>query len=112
MFNRKTAGFNAGGSGKLLHLTDRPLLVEAEERIRSIPLNYVGRISVCRTKPLTASLGERLQLKANAIVVTEPARNRRDVHAALNAPRRKQVPQIVVSEAGIFRLRQARLTAP
>src|SRR5258708_11705976 len=66
VFNRDTAGFKAGCSGKLLHLTDRHLLVEAEGRIRPIPLKHVDRVSVCRTKPLTVSQGERLQLKANA----------------------------------------------
>ncbi len=65
VFNRDTAGFKAGSSGKLLHLTDRHLLVEAEGRIRPIPLKHVDRISVCRTKSLTISPGERLQLKAN-----------------------------------------------
>lgn len=65
VFNRDTAGFKAGSSGKLLHLADRHLLVEAEGRIRPIPLKHVDRISVCRTNPSTASPGERLQLKAN-----------------------------------------------
>jgi conjugative relaxase-like TrwC/TraI family protein len=65
VFNRDTAGFKAGSSGKLLLLTDQHLLVEAEGRIRPIPLKYVDRITICRTKPLTVSPGERLQLKAN-----------------------------------------------
>jgi conjugative relaxase-like TrwC/TraI family protein len=66
VFNRDTAGFKTGSSGKLLHLTDRHLLVEAEGRIRPIPLKHVDRVSVCREKTLVVSAGERLQLKANA----------------------------------------------
>jgi hypothetical protein len=66
VFNRDTAGFKSGNCGKLLLLTNRHLLVEAEGRIRPIPLRHVDRISVCREKTLVVSAGERLQLKANA----------------------------------------------
>src|SRR5207249_2800545 len=66
VFNRDMAGFKAGKSGKLLHLTDRHLLIEAEGRIRPVPLKQLDRISVCRANPLVVSPGERLQLKANA----------------------------------------------
>ena len=51
--------------GKLLHVTERHLVIEAEGRIRPLPLKQVNRMSICRSKPLALSPGERLHLKSN-----------------------------------------------
>ncbi|HTV40728.1 MAG TPA: MobF family relaxase [Candidatus Sulfotelmatobacter sp.] len=65
VFNRPAAGFKAGSVGKLRGITDKHLLIEAENRIRPVPVKELDRITVCQPKKLSLSSGDRLQLKAN-----------------------------------------------
>jgi hypothetical protein len=66
VFNRPTAGFKSGSTGKLCGVTDKHLLIEADNRIRPVPFKDLERITVCQPKELLLSSGDRLQLKANA----------------------------------------------
>jgi conjugative relaxase-like TrwC/TraI family protein len=66
VFNRPTAGFKSGSAGKLRGITDKHLLVEADNRIRPVPFKELDKITVCQPKELSLSTGDRLQLKANA----------------------------------------------
>jgi conjugative relaxase-like TrwC/TraI family protein len=65
MFNRPTAGFKSGSAGKLRGITDKHLLIEADNRIRPVPFTELDKITVCQPKELSLSSGDRLQLKAN-----------------------------------------------
>jgi len=65
VFNRPTAGFQSGSAGRLLAITDKHLLIEAEDRIRPVAVKYLDRLTVCHPKELALSSGDRLQLKAN-----------------------------------------------
>jgi conjugative relaxase-like TrwC/TraI family protein len=66
VFNRPTAGFKSGSAGKLRGITDKHLLIEADNRIRPVPFKELEKITVCQPKELSLSSGDRLQLKANA----------------------------------------------
>jgi conjugative relaxase-like TrwC/TraI family protein len=66
VFNRPTAGFKSGSTGKLRGITDKHLLIEADNRIRPVPFKDLERITVCQPKEFLLSSGDRLQLKANA----------------------------------------------
>jgi hypothetical protein len=66
LFNRPTAGFKSGSTGKLRGVTDKHLLIESDNRIRPVPFKDLERITVCQPKELSLSAGDRLQLKANA----------------------------------------------
>jgi len=66
IFNRPTAGFKSGSTGKLCGITDKHLLIEADHRIRPVPFKELDKITVCQPKELSLSTGDRLQLKANA----------------------------------------------
>lgn len=66
VFNRPTAGFKSGSAGKLRGITDKHLLIEADNRIRPVPFKELDKITVCQPKELSLSAGDRLQLKANA----------------------------------------------
>lgn len=65
VFNRPTAGFKSGSVGKLRGITDKHLLIEADNRIRPVPVKQLDKITVCQPKKLSLSIGDRLQLKAN-----------------------------------------------
>ena len=66
VFNRPTAGFKSGSTGKLRGITDKHLLIEADNRIRPVSFKEADKITVCQPKELSLSSGDRLQLKANA----------------------------------------------
>ena len=66
VFNRPTAGFKSGSTGKLCGITDKHLLIESDHRIRPVPFKELDKITVCQPKELSLSTGDRLQLKANA----------------------------------------------
>jgi len=66
VFNRPTAGFKSGSAGKLRGMTDKHLLIEADNRIRPVPFKELDKITVCQPKELSLSTGDRLQLKANS----------------------------------------------
>jgi hypothetical protein len=66
VFNRPTSGFKSGSAGKLCGITDKHLLIEADHRIRPVAFKELDKITVCQPKELSLSIGDRLQLKANA----------------------------------------------
>ena len=66
VFNRPSAGFKTGSTGKLCGITDKHLLIEADHRIRPVLFKELDKITVCQPKELSLSSGDRLQLKANA----------------------------------------------
>jgi hypothetical protein len=66
VFNQDVAGFKKGDQGRLLHLNESYLFVEAGKRIKPIPFKHLDRISVCEPKEMALAVGDRLQLKANA----------------------------------------------
>jgi conjugative relaxase-like TrwC/TraI family protein len=66
VFNRPTAGFKSGSAGKLRGITDKHLLIEADNRIRPVSFKGLDKITICKPKELSLSTGDRLQLKANA----------------------------------------------
>jgi conjugative relaxase-like TrwC/TraI family protein len=66
VFNRPTAGFKSGSAGKIRGITDKHLLIEADNRIRPVPFKELDKITLCQPKELSLSAGDRLQLKANA----------------------------------------------
>ena len=65
VFNGPAAGFKAGDSGRLLGITERHLLIQADHCIRPVAFKHLQKLTVCRTKQLLLSSGDRLQLKAN-----------------------------------------------
>jgi conjugative relaxase-like TrwC/TraI family protein len=65
VFNRNASGFKPGHTGRLLGITDKHLLIEANNRIRPVPFQHLDKITVCQPKELAMSTGDRLQLKAN-----------------------------------------------
>jgi hypothetical protein len=65
MFNRPVSGYKPGDTGRLLAVTDKHLLIDANQRIRPVPFKDLDRLSVCHPKELPLSSGDRLQLKAN-----------------------------------------------
>jgi ATP-dependent exoDNAse (exonuclease V) alpha subunit len=65
VFNRPVSGYKPGDTGRLLAVTDKHLLIEANQRIRPVPLKDLDRLTVCQPKELPLSRGDRLQLKAN-----------------------------------------------
>jgi ATP-dependent exoDNAse (exonuclease V) alpha subunit len=66
VFNRPVSGYKPGDAGRLLAVTDKHLLIEANQRIRPVPFKDLDRLTVCQPKELPLSSGDRLQLKANA----------------------------------------------
>ena len=65
VFNRPVSGYKPGDAGRLLAITDKHLLIEANQRIRPVPFKDIDRLTVCQPKELPLSNGDRLQLKAN-----------------------------------------------
>ncbi len=66
VFNRDTCGFRKGQRGRLVGISDDAIGVEAGNIIREIPFRQLGRLTVCRERETALSIGDRLQLKANA----------------------------------------------
>jgi hypothetical protein len=65
VFNRPVSGYKPGDSGRLLAITNKHLLIEANQRIRPVPFKDLDRLTVCQPKELPLASGDRLQLKAN-----------------------------------------------
>jgi hypothetical protein len=65
VFNRPVSGYKPGDTGRLLAVTDKHLLIEANQRIRPVLFKDVDRLTVCQPKKLPLASGDRLQLKAN-----------------------------------------------
>ena len=66
VFNRNVRGFHKGDAARLRAITETHLIVESDERVASVPLKQLDRITVCQRKELALSPGDRIQLKANA----------------------------------------------
>ena len=66
VFNRDTSGFRKGQRGRLLAMSDDAIVVEAGNKIREIKFTQLARVTVCRERETSLSIGDRLQLKANA----------------------------------------------
>jgi hypothetical protein len=66
VFNRPVSGYKLDDNGRLLAVTDKHLLIEANQRIRPVPFKDLDRLTVLQPKELPLSSGYRLQLKANA----------------------------------------------
>jgi len=65
VFNRPVSGYKPGDTGRLLAVTDKHLLIEANQSIRPVPFKDLDRLTVCQPKELPLASGDRLQLKAN-----------------------------------------------
>ena len=66
--NRPAAGFKSGSAGKLRGITDKHLLIEADNRIRPVPFKQLDKITVCQPKefscPRATACNSRPMLKA------------------------------------------------
>jgi conjugative relaxase-like TrwC/TraI family protein len=65
VFNRNVNGFVKGKRGKLVAVTAKGVVVEADNRVRTISFDQLDRVTVCRQKQLALARGDDLQLKAN-----------------------------------------------
>src|SRR5438477_117682 len=52
VFNQQTAGFKAGATGRLLGITEKHLLIQANNRIRPVPFKHVDKLAVCQPKEM------------------------------------------------------------
>jgi conjugative relaxase-like TrwC/TraI family protein len=65
VFNRDARGFKAGETARMKTITDEHLIVESGRHIAKIPFKQLDKLSVCQSKQMELSPGDRLQLKAN-----------------------------------------------
>ena len=65
VFNRDVRGFKAGESAKLKSIESNHLVVENDARLAKIPFNGLDKVTVCQSKEMALSPGDKLQLKAN-----------------------------------------------
>ena len=66
VLNRNAGGFQKGQTCRLVAITDRGLVLESADKVRTVPFRFADRLTVCQPKELTLAAGDRLQLKANA----------------------------------------------
>ncbi len=66
VFNRDTSGFRKGQRGQLLAMSGDAIVVEADNKIREVAFAQLDRLTICRERQTALSIGDRLQLKANA----------------------------------------------
>lgn len=66
VFNQNAAGCKPGTCGRLVHIGERELFVNAAGKIRPVSFDELERISVCEPKEMALAAADRLQLKANA----------------------------------------------
>lgn len=64
--NRDCARFRKGQCGTFVAFTRKGVVLLVDDRIGTVPLNRVDRLTVCRPHELALAGGDRLQLKANA----------------------------------------------
>ena len=69
VFNRRVAGWNRGATGRMLAATDAGIFVEGGGKVRIVRPKYADRLTICVPRTLPLSVGDRLQLKANAKAV-------------------------------------------
>jgi hypothetical protein len=65
VFNRDVRGFKAGESARMKAITDEHLIVENDTRAARIPFGQLDKVTVCQSREMALSPGDRLQLKAN-----------------------------------------------
>lgn len=66
VFNQNAAGCKPGTCGRLVHIGERELFVNAASKVRPVSFDDLERIAVCEPKEMALAAGDRLQLKANA----------------------------------------------
>lgn len=66
VFNQNAAGCKAGTCGRLVHIGERELFVNAAGKVRPVSFDDLERLSVCEPKEMALAAGDRLQMKANA----------------------------------------------
>lgn len=66
VFNQKAAGCRPGTYGRLVHIGEHELFVNATGKVCRISFDNLERISVCEPREMALAAGDRLQLKANA----------------------------------------------
>jgi conjugative relaxase-like TrwC/TraI family protein len=69
VFNRRIAGCDRGTRGRMLAANESGIIVEAGGKIRLVKPKHADHLTICTPKPLTLSVNDRLQLKANAKAV-------------------------------------------
>lgn len=69
VFNRRVAGWDRGGMGRMVAATPAGMIVECGGKIRLVKPKSAERLTVCAPRALVLSAGDRLQLKANAKAV-------------------------------------------
>ncbi len=66
VLNRDAGGFKKGQFARLVDTTRNGVVLEADDRVRSVPFKMLDCLTVCQTRELKLARGDRLQLKANA----------------------------------------------
>jgi conjugative relaxase-like TrwC/TraI family protein len=65
VLNRNAGGFHKGQTCRLVAITEKGLVLESADKVRTVPFRFAGRLTVCQPRELTLAAGDRLQLKAN-----------------------------------------------
>jgi conjugative relaxase-like TrwC/TraI family protein len=65
VLNRNAGGFQKGQACRLVAITDRGLVLEGADKLRTVPFRFSDRLTVCQPRELVLATGDRLQLKAN-----------------------------------------------
>jgi conjugative relaxase-like TrwC/TraI family protein len=65
VFNRDVAGFKAGESARLPLVASEHLIVSGKTRVAQIPFKELEKVTVCQSREMALSPGDKLQLKAN-----------------------------------------------
>jgi conjugative relaxase-like TrwC/TraI family protein len=66
LLNRNAGGLKRGQAARLVDITRTGVVLESANVVRTVPFNFVDRLTVCQPRDLTLASGDRLQLKANA----------------------------------------------
>ncbi|HTS17181.1 MAG TPA: MobF family relaxase [Verrucomicrobiae bacterium] len=65
VLNRDAGGFQKGQTCRLLAISDGGWILEGSDKIRTVPLRFADRLTVCQPMKLSLAAGDCLQLKAN-----------------------------------------------
>jgi ATP-dependent exoDNAse (exonuclease V) alpha subunit len=66
VLNRDAGGFKKGQIARFLGVSKNGVIIETDHKVGSIATKHLNRLTACRRKELALSIGDRLQLKANA----------------------------------------------
>ncbi len=66
VFRRNGYGFERNQTARVIGALPASLVVESRGQIRAVPFSRLDQMTVCREREMAISVGERLQLKANA----------------------------------------------